>query len=203
MRRNAARFPADSMHWTLVVTKVPTLRKSISDRKLGNNSAGRLQRSPIPRMPGCRLDALERTFRPPSERRESGNTSYARPLKRSSLPDVPKYFPADSLFRSLSFRLEFFRTLVLLYCMRPAIHIRHETPADIPVLRALIDASSRRLQEDFTHAQIENALQTVFAVDSQADRGRNVFRRRIQQRQIQNKPRGLWRLEQTQNALRQ
>lgn len=41
-------------------------------------------------------------------------------------------------------------------------------PADIPLLRALIDASVRELQaQDYTHAQIENALQTVFGVDSQ------------------------------------
>lgn len=32
MRRNAARFPADSMHWTLVVTKVPTLRKEREEK---------------------------------------------------------------------------------------------------------------------------------------------------------------------------
>jgi len=41
-------------------------------------------------------------------------------------------------------------------------------PADIPVLRALIDSSVRRLQsQDYTPTQIENALQTVFGVDSQ------------------------------------
>ncbi|MGA7626440.1 MAG: GNAT family N-acetyltransferase [Candidatus Acidiferrales bacterium] len=52
--------------------------------------------------------------------------------------------------------------------VRPAIHIRYATPADIPVLRALIDASARELQaQDYTHAQIENALQAVFGVDSQ------------------------------------
>jgi GNAT superfamily N-acetyltransferase len=46
--------------------------------------------------------------------------------------------------------------------IRPAVH------ADIPVLRALIDASVRRLQvQDYTPAQIESALGTVFGVDSQ------------------------------------
>jgi GNAT superfamily N-acetyltransferase len=48
------------------------------------------------------------------------------------------------------------------------VHIRVAVPADIPVLRALIDASVRGLQsQDYTPAQIENALQTVFGVDSQ------------------------------------
>ena len=48
------------------------------------------------------------------------------------------------------------------------IHIRVAVPGDIPVLRALIDASVRRLQaQDYTPTQIENALQTVFGVDSQ------------------------------------
>src|SRR3989440_10980200 len=46
-------------------------------------------------------------------------------------------------------------------------------PADIPILRTLIDASVRKLQaQDYTPAQNEGALQTVFGVDSQliADR---------------------------------
>ena len=38
----------------------------------------------------------------------------------------------------------------------------------MPVLRELIDASVRRLQaQDYTPAQIESALRTVFGVDSQ------------------------------------
>jgi len=38
----------------------------------------------------------------------------------------------------------------------------------VPVLRRLVDASVRGLQtEDYTQAQIEGALQTVFGVDSQ------------------------------------
>jgi GNAT superfamily N-acetyltransferase len=52
--------------------------------------------------------------------------------------------------------------------MPPPIHIRHAIAADIPALRALIDASVRQLQAgDYTPAQIEGALQTVFGVDSQ------------------------------------
>ncbi|HEV2224715.1 MAG TPA: GNAT family N-acetyltransferase [Candidatus Acidoferrales bacterium] len=48
------------------------------------------------------------------------------------------------------------------------IQIRHAVPADIPVLRELIDASVRGLQaQDYTPAQIELALQTVYGVDSQ------------------------------------
>jgi GNAT superfamily N-acetyltransferase len=53
------------------------------------------------------------------------------------------------------------------------IHLRLAIPADIPVLQALIDASVRGLQaQDYTPAQIEGALKTVFGVDSQliADR---------------------------------
>jgi GNAT superfamily N-acetyltransferase len=47
------------------------------------------------------------------------------------------------------------------------IHLRLAVPADIPVLRALIDASVRGLQaQDYTPVQIEGALKTVFGVDS-------------------------------------
>ncbi|HXZ31877.1 MAG TPA: GNAT family N-acetyltransferase [Terriglobales bacterium] len=49
-----------------------------------------------------------------------------------------------------------------------AIRIRPASPADIPVLRKLIEASVRGLQaEDYTPAQIEAALKTVYGVDSQ------------------------------------
>ena len=52
--------------------------------------------------------------------------------------------------------------------MPSGLQIRPAVPADIPVLRALIDASVRRLQaHDYTPAQIESALSTVFGVDSQ------------------------------------
>jgi GNAT superfamily N-acetyltransferase len=48
------------------------------------------------------------------------------------------------------------------------IHIRPAVPADIPVLQQLIDASVRELQaQDYTAAQMEGALKTVFGVDSQ------------------------------------
>jgi GNAT superfamily N-acetyltransferase len=53
------------------------------------------------------------------------------------------------------------------------ILIRQAVPADIPVLRSLIDASVRGLQaQDYTPAQIESALATVYGVDTQliADR---------------------------------
>jgi GNAT superfamily N-acetyltransferase len=46
--------------------------------------------------------------------------------------------------------------------------IRVATEDDVPVLRTLIDASVRGLQaEDYTALQIDNALKTVFGVDSQ------------------------------------
>ena len=52
--------------------------------------------------------------------------------------------------------------------MPSGFQIRPAVPADVPVLRALIDASVRRLQsQDYTPAQIESALKTVFGVDSQ------------------------------------
>jgi len=52
--------------------------------------------------------------------------------------------------------------------MSANIHLRLATPEDIPVLRQLIEASVRGLQtEDYTPAQIDGALQTVFGVDSQ------------------------------------
>lgn len=48
------------------------------------------------------------------------------------------------------------------------IHLRLAVPEDVPILRKLIDASVRGLQtEDYTPAQIEGALATVFGVDSQ------------------------------------
>ena len=52
--------------------------------------------------------------------------------------------------------------------MPPAFVIRPAISADIPVLRELIDASVRRLQSgDYSPAQIDSALRTVFGVDSQ------------------------------------
>lgn len=52
--------------------------------------------------------------------------------------------------------------------MPPAFAIRPALVADIPVLRELIDASVRRLQSgDYSPAQIDSALRTVFGVDSQ------------------------------------
>jgi GNAT superfamily N-acetyltransferase len=48
------------------------------------------------------------------------------------------------------------------------IQVRVAIAADVPILRALINASVRRLQtQDYTLEQIENSLQTVFGVDSQ------------------------------------
>jgi len=47
------------------------------------------------------------------------------------------------------------------------IRLRLAVPEDVPLLRELIEASVRGLQtEDYTAAQIEGALQTVFGVDS-------------------------------------
>jgi len=48
------------------------------------------------------------------------------------------------------------------------IRIRQAVSADVPVLRALIDASVRGLQtQDYTPSQIESALATVYGVDTQ------------------------------------
>jgi GNAT superfamily N-acetyltransferase len=48
------------------------------------------------------------------------------------------------------------------------IAMRLAVPEDVPVLRELIEESVRRLQaEDYTEAQREEALRTVFGVDSQ------------------------------------
>jgi GNAT superfamily N-acetyltransferase len=48
------------------------------------------------------------------------------------------------------------------------VSVRKAVPADVPILRELIDASVRGLQaEDYTPTQIESALATVFGVDSQ------------------------------------
>ena len=52
--------------------------------------------------------------------------------------------------------------------MSQAFVIRPAVSADTPVLRELIDASVRRLQSgDYSPAQIDSALRTVFGVDSQ------------------------------------
>jgi len=52
--------------------------------------------------------------------------------------------------------------------MPPDIHVRQAIPADIPTMRALIEASARELQaDDYTPAQIEGALESVFGVDTQ------------------------------------
>lgn len=52
--------------------------------------------------------------------------------------------------------------------MHEKIQLRLAVPEDIPVLRQVIEASVRRLQtQDYTPAQIEGALKTVFGVDSQ------------------------------------
>ena len=52
--------------------------------------------------------------------------------------------------------------------MQVNIQLRLAVPEDVPVLRELIDASARGLQtQDYTPAQIEGALKTVFGVDSQ------------------------------------
>jgi GNAT superfamily N-acetyltransferase len=56
------------------------------------------------------------------------------------------------------------------------VTIRPATPADIPALRALIDASVRGLQSgDYTPAQIEGALATVYGVDTQLIDDRTYF----------------------------
>ena len=51
---------------------------------------------------------------------------------------------------------------------RVKVSIRKATQTDVPCLRELIDASVRGLQaNDYTSAQIEGALQSVYGVDSQ------------------------------------
>ena len=52
--------------------------------------------------------------------------------------------------------------------MTANIHIRKATPADVPRLREVIEASVRGLQAaDYSPAQIEGALKSVYGVDSQ------------------------------------
>jgi GNAT superfamily N-acetyltransferase len=52
--------------------------------------------------------------------------------------------------------------------MKTKIGIRKAVPADVAALNELIGASVRGLQaEDYTEAQMEGALKTVFGVDSQ------------------------------------
>jgi GNAT superfamily N-acetyltransferase len=50
----------------------------------------------------------------------------------------------------------------------PNVRIRKATPEDIPRLREIIEASVRGLQaDDYSPAQIEGALRSVYGVDSQ------------------------------------
>ena len=52
--------------------------------------------------------------------------------------------------------------------VQPNFRIRPAVSADLPVLRALIEASVRQLQaQDYTSSQRESALATVFGVDTQ------------------------------------
>jgi GNAT superfamily N-acetyltransferase len=52
--------------------------------------------------------------------------------------------------------------------MQTKIQLRLALPEDVPALTELIDASVRGLQtHDYTQAQIDGALKTVFGVDSQ------------------------------------
>lgn len=58
--------------------------------------------------------------------------------------------------------------MYLRHSMQTDTHIRQAILADIPALTALIDASVRGLQaRDYTPAQIEGALKTVYGVDTQ------------------------------------
>src|SRR5258708_17120219 len=52
--------------------------------------------------------------------------------------------------------------------MNSTIHIRVAVVADVPVLQTLIETSVRGLQvRDYTPAQLEGALHSVYGVDSQ------------------------------------
>jgi GNAT superfamily N-acetyltransferase len=56
----------------------------------------------------------------------------------------------------------------LRYYERVSFRIRQAVPAEVPVLEQLIGASVRQLQaQDYTPAQMEGALTTVYGVDSQ------------------------------------
>lgn len=60
--------------------------------------------------------------------------------------------------------------------MKTEFRLRLATEDDIPSLRALIEASVRRLQaSDYTPRQIEGALGTVLGIDTQLIRDRTYF----------------------------
>src|ERR1700684_897425 len=74
---------------------------------------------------------------------------------------------------------------------RMNIHLRRATPADVPRLREVIEASVRGLQaEDYSPAQIEGALKSVYGVDTQliADGTYLVADIELQNRQSQDTP---------------
>jgi GNAT superfamily N-acetyltransferase len=66
------------------------------------------------------------------------------------------------------FPLQFVDFKLQEFPMQPDLRIRPATPEDLPVLRVLIEDSVRRLQaQDYTPAQREAALVSVFGVDTQ------------------------------------
>lgn len=68
--------------------------------------------------------------------------------------------------------------------MKPPIHIRKATAKDIPRLREVIEASVRGLQAgDYTPAQIEGALRSVYGVDSQLIADETYFVAEIESRE--------------------
>jgi GNAT superfamily N-acetyltransferase len=81
-------------------------------------------------------------------------------------PPLPAISHVYTQSRHASYRL--CRYNLFAFTMSSDFRVRPAFLADLPVLRALIDASVRRLQaDDYTLAQREAALATVFGVDTQ------------------------------------
>jgi GNAT superfamily N-acetyltransferase len=92
---------------------------------------------------------------------KSGSSRAARTSSQS-----PSFCPRRSLFLLLLFPLQIARSLVSTILVE--IRIRQAVTADLPTLRQLIDVSVRGLQaKDYTSAQMEKALATVYGVDTQ------------------------------------
>src|ERR1700751_4182015 len=69
--------------------------------------------------------------------------------------------------------------------MTMTVSVRKAAAADIPLLREVIEASVRGLQaEDYSPAQIEGALESVYGVDSQLIADGTYFVAEIPKRQI-------------------
>jgi GNAT superfamily N-acetyltransferase len=91
-------------------------------------------------------------------------------ISKLAIPAGASYLHCATQRKSLCiiFSLQSGEHILQEFTVHPDLRIRPATPEDLPVLRTLIEDSVRRLQaQDYTPAQMEAALVTVFGVDTQ------------------------------------